>query len=54
MAGAAFDEIGVAAPYFVGAILAALAVPAAVAASRPKELPGAEGVEAPAGIPEKT
>ena len=55
VAGAAFDEIGVPAPYFVGAILAALAVPA-VAASRPKWRPAPETeVQArePAGILEK-
>jgi MFS transporter, DHA1 family, tetracycline resistance protein len=55
MAGAAFDEIGIAAPYFAGAILAALAVPA-VAASRTRErlAPGPEEIEATAAIPEKT
>jgi MFS transporter, DHA1 family, tetracycline resistance protein len=56
LAGAAFDELGVPAPYFVGAILAALAVPA-VAASRPGERPAPQpGIEVrePAAIPEKT
>ncbi len=49
MAGAAFDEIGVPAPYFVGAILAALALPA-VALS----LQGEHIAQEPAGAPKKT
>lgn len=33
LAGAAFDELGVPAPYFVGAILSALALPVVALAS---------------------
>ncbi len=49
LAGAAFDELGVPAPYFIGAILAALALPA-VALSLPKE----HVASGPAGAPRKT
>ena len=58
LSGAAFDELGVPAPYFMGAILAALAVPAVVASSRAGGRPamGPEEIEAPepAGVLEKT
>ena len=59
MAGAAFDDLGVPAPYFIGAILAALALPA-VALSLPKgrAAPGGDvggfGTPAGSGVPEKT
>ena len=59
LSGAAFDELGVPAPYFMGAILAALAVPAVVASSRAGERPAMRPeaeIEAPepAGVLEKT
>ena len=49
MAGAAFDDIGVPAPYFIGAALAALALPA-VALSLPKGRTAPDG-DADRGIP---
>ena len=49
LAGAAFDELGVPAPYFVGAVLAALALPA-VALS----LPEGDVARGPAGTPGRT
>ena len=49
LAGAAFDELGVPAPYFVGAVLAALALPT-VALSLPK----GDVARGPAGTPGRT
>ncbi|CAA9399755.1 MAG: Uncharacterized MFS-type transporter [uncultured Rubrobacteraceae bacterium] len=56
VAGAAFDELGVPAPYFIGAILAALALPAVALASPGRRImPGREtDIGVPAGAPEKT
>ena len=53
VAGAAFDELGVPAPYFIGAALAALAVPAvALAARREPAVPGPDvAVPGPQGLP---
>lgn len=56
MAGAAFDDLGVPAPYFIGAVLAALALPA-VALSLPKGQKVTEpevAVREAAGIPKRT
>jgi DHA1 family tetracycline resistance protein-like MFS transporter len=56
MAGAAFDDLGVPAPYFIGAVLAALALPA-VALSLPKGHEESEPevvVREAAGIPKRT
>ena len=56
MAGAAFDDLGVPAPYFIGAVLAALALPA-VALSLPKgqKVTASEvAVREAAGIPKRT
>jgi MFS family permease len=45
VAGAAFDELGVSAPYFVGAILSALALPAvALASSKGRAAPEPAGI----------
>ncbi|QIN82165.1 MFS transporter [Rubrobacter tropicus] len=50
MAGAAFDDLGVPAPYFIGAVLAALALPA-VALSLPKGRT-APALDTDVGVPE--
>jgi MFS family permease len=49
VAGAAFDELGVPAPYFIGAALAALAVPAVALSGRkePVTLVADPGVAVP-------
>ena len=56
VAGTAFDELGVPAPYFIGAVLAALAVPAVVLSSPGKRVVprGETDIGVPAGAPGKT
>jgi MFS transporter, DHA1 family, tetracycline resistance protein len=58
LAGAAFDDLGVPAPYYIGAILAALALPAvALSLPRGRGVPDREtnlGVSGAARIQEKT
>ena len=53
VAGAAFDELGVPAPYFIGAALAALAVPAVALSGRkePVSLGPGVAVPGPRGFP---
>jgi predicted MFS family arabinose efflux permease len=47
VAGAAFDELGVPAPYFIGAALAALAVPAVALSGRKEPVTLGPGVAVP-------